>query len=88
MKMILKSATVIGILLFLPGCSLFRSSSVTEEEKTLPEESTTFARDDFEIDQSQSLISFVGKKGGVFAHEGKFEDFQVNIESDEAEPGD
>ena len=34
---------------------------------------------DFEVDHSQSFISFKGGKGGIIEHEGKFEDFDLEI---------
>lgn len=72
-------------LLFLSGC--WNTSVVTEEEKKLPASSgTEFSKEELSVNTSQSHVSFVGKKGDLVSHEGKFENFTAAITLDEETP--
>ena len=74
----------IAIAASLTACS---TSSVTEQDRALPEAdqqvSSAMMQDDAAMmdtmprlviqgDTTQSLVTFIGKKAGVLAHEGKF----------------
>ena len=73
---------------FLTACS---TSVVTEEERALPTETTVIDTQprqttetqplSYKADLSQSLLSFVGKKGSLISHEGKFETYDFNLTS-------
>ena len=54
------------------------SSESSEEVVTGPET--------FVADMSQSFIAFVGSKGDLVSHEGKFEDFSFSLKKENGEP--
>ncbi len=73
-------------LVLLTGC--FESSTLSEEEKTLPDApQVAFARELVAIDYDKSYLSFTGTKNSFSAsHQGEFEQYTVQVSLDESEP--
>lgn len=71
--------------LALAACS---TTSLTEEEQApAPESDATFTGQHTEMDESQSVLSFIGTSN-IINHEGKFNDFSVEIDTDATAPAD
>lgn len=65
-----------------------QTSSLSEDEKRAPEASVTSVSGRvLEVDEAQSVVSFVGKSN-IVNHEGKFNDFSVSIKQDPESPAD
>lgn len=78
-----KLAPLLLVSLALAACS---TSSLTETEQTPVEETTVaFSGEPKQVDETQSVISFVGKSS-VVNHEGKFTDYDIQVTLDETEP--
>lgn len=73
----------------LSACS---TTVIKEEERRLPPPTAKVATEDttptFEADYAKSFIAFIGSKGDIISHEGKFEQFDVIIETDPENPQD
>jgi polyisoprenoid-binding protein YceI len=73
-----------AITLFLSACS---TTVITDEERELPKTTETpLQSQSFNVDYAQSFIAFVGSKGDIVSHEGKFKDFDLEIKTDPSDP--
>lgn len=84
----MRKSLFIGTLLFVPllltGC--FKTQTLAEEDKVLPEITSAFDRTEISIDYDNSYFSFVGKKDTTKNHQSEFENYEVTINLDDNEP--
>jgi polyisoprenoid-binding protein YceI len=70
--------------ILLTGC--LQTETLTEEDKALPVDTSTFNKTELNIDYTDSYFAFTGKKGTTKNHQCEFEKYSVEISLDESEP--
>lgn len=83
-KTLKTSFVAVSAVFLLTGC--FQTETLTEEDKALPTETTSFNQTSLEVDYANSYFAFTGKKGTTKNHQCEFEKFVVDIALDESDP--
>ncbi len=83
-KSLKTSFLALSSVILLTGC--FQSETLTEEDKALPVETTSFNQTSLEVDYANSYFAFTGKKGTTKNHQCEFEKYTVDITLDSSDP--